>query len=111
MTLKITQAAREAADEIGWLIEENAGGIAHWIKLAEGRHPYIEFRHKRYGDLEQNRHHIPIDRTKDTSEALRFARKEDAGAFMHCFERFLLSPFVTEHIWHAGPPIRALKGQ
>lgn len=88
-------------DEVGWLIEEDARGITHWIALAKGQwprttrstHPYVS-----------DRYQTPVERVKDANLALRFARKEDAEAFIELFDRFLLNPEATEHCW---PALRA----
>ena len=86
-------------DEVGWLIEEDARGITHWIALAKGQWPRTTSSTRPYV-----RYQSPVERVKDANLALRFARKEDAEAFIELFDRFLLNPEATEHCW---PALRA----
>jgi hypothetical protein len=39
---------------------------------------------------------------KDSNEAIRFSRKEDAEGFITMFDVFLLNPVATEHEWPAN---------
>ena len=104
--------AKPRIDATGWLIEENAGGVIHWIALAENEWPlYERVEVKRRGvqplasdddwEIDKSRYLSPIKRVKDANEALRFARKEDAEALIKLFDRFLLCPVATEHAWPA----------
>lgn len=90
--------------EYAWLIEENSGGFVHWIKLAEDEWPKTKVTTRRARmnsdhDVEVTTYRTPVVRTKDASEAIRFARKQDAEAFLRLFDRFLLRAFATEHGW------------
>ena len=92
--------------ETGWLVEEDYGGGFHWITLPEYAWPTRETEVvSRYDDYEVERHkwRNPIVRVKDAGQALRFARKQDAEAFIKMFDRFLLSPVATEHEWPSPP--------
>lgn len=87
-------------DETGWLIEEEAGGVIHWIALANFAWPLTKI--KQVGsrrDYDAERYMSPVQRVKDSNDALRFARKVDAEAFIQLFDRFLLCPKATEHCW------------
>lgn len=82
--------------ETGWLIEENGTGITQWIALAKGSwprttrstHPFVS---ERYVSM--------VERVRDASQAIRFARQEDADAFIALFGHFLFGPVATEHCW------------
>jgi hypothetical protein len=90
--------ARE--DETGWLVEEDAGGVIHWIALANFAWPLTKI--SKVGsqrDYDAERYMSPVQRVKDSNDALRFARKVDADAFIQLFDRFLLCPKATEHCW------------
>lgn len=94
-----TPPARPGREEVetGWLIEENAGGITHWIALSDGPQHW----HK-LADLEEHelfKADTPVRRVKDSNEALRFARKVDAEAFIVKFDVFLLHAVATDHQW------------
>jgi hypothetical protein len=82
-------------DETGWLIEEDAGGVIHWIALAENIW-------QRGWYASEGKSPMPVERVKDANDALRFARKQDAEAFADLFQRYLLCPKVTEHCWPVG---------
>ena len=91
----------------GWLVEEPFGPHIHWIALAEKSWPRVKptYRYSSTtGDVtaEVVEYLTPVVRVKDASEALRFARKEDAEAFIRLFDRFLLAAVATEHEW-VGP--------
>jgi hypothetical protein len=91
--------------ESGWLIEEDAGGFVHWIALAEDAWPRTEVRDRRLGARTSRmfeRYMSPVVRVKDANDALRFARRQDAEAFIKLFDRFLLCPVATEHEWPAA---------
>jgi hypothetical protein len=86
----------------GWLVEEDAGGFVHWIALGENAWPRTEVRDRRIGKRNSTmfeRYLSPVRRVKDAHEALRFARQEDAEAFIRLFDRFLLNAVATEHSW------------
>jgi hypothetical protein len=87
------------SDETGWLVEESASGVIHWIALAENAWPRTKENRfsRRFGFKD---YLSPIVRVKDANNALRFARKQDAEAFIRLFDRFLLCPIATEHCWH-----------
>ena len=89
----------EWEEETGWLIEEDG---PHWIALAKDSWPRWKYstRRSRYDsdlDLEMREYLTPIRRVKDANEAIRFARKQDAEAFLTLFSRYLLLAKVTEH--------------
>jgi hypothetical protein len=86
-------------DETGWLIETKFGPHTHWLKL-DGE-PWPRYDVSAYDGDELRKYAIPFNFTKDASEALRFARKEDAEAVMAMFQRFLIDPVATEHQWPA----------
>jgi hypothetical protein len=92
----IEAMARER-DETGWLIEERFGDITHWIALTEDKWPMTKPRAG--GRIDQYR--SPVRRSKDANDAIRFARQGDAEAFIRLFDRFLLHPVATEHMWPA----------
>ena len=93
-------ATHELVDESGWLVEEEAGGIIHWIALANFVWPLTKFSNTRgRRDYDAERYMSPVQRVKDSNDALRFARKQDAEAFIVMFDRFLLLPKATEHCW------------
>jgi hypothetical protein len=96
------KAERDAApDETGWLIEENATGVIYWVALAEDAWPRTkENRFSRRLGFED--YLSPVVRVKDANDALRFARKQDAEAFMGLFRIFLLAPIATEHLFLAS---------
>lgn len=78
-----------AEREIGWLIEEFEGGNPRWLKA---------YHH------EQSANAFDMSPTTNANEALRFARKCDAEAFLHNLKA--LKPcwshcFVTDHEWMA----------
>lgn len=109
--LPVIQDDREAADETGWLIEEDAGGFVHWIALAEDQWPRynLETRRSRRNaddDVIIERYKSPVRRVKDANEALRFARKEDADAAIKLFDKFLLHAKAAEHAWPAAHRLR-----
>lgn len=81
----------------GWLIEEDAGGDIHWIALTDNIWKYGW--HLPVLDRDQP---SPVKRVKDANEAFRFARQQDAQAFISLFDRFLLCPKVTEHYRRYG---------
>lgn len=97
-------ATATTTDATGWLIEEDAGGVIHWIALAEDAWPRTEVKDRRLGARSSRsfeRYLSPVQRVKDANDALRFARKEDAEAFIKLFDRFLLCPVAAEHCWPA----------
>lgn len=99
---RLRSSAPQEPDETGWLIEEDAGGFIHWIALAEDAWPRTEVKDRRIGARTSRsfeRYLSPVRRVKDANEALRFARKQDAEAFIKLFDRFLLCPVATEHCW------------
>jgi hypothetical protein len=103
------QALEEAAKvDAGWLVEEEFGDIIHWIALSQDKWPLFKTRLRRER-LEMDQYISPVLRVKDAAKALRFARKEDAEAFIALFDRFLLHAKATEHIWDDDLTIRALK--
>lgn len=98
-----TIAERELlAVERGWLIEEDAVGFCHWIALEMDSWPRRDVRLARNKSFEREEYRTPVRRVKDASEALRFARREDAEAFIKLFDRFLLAAKATEHEWPAA---------
>lgn len=106
-TLRTKHAAMQEAiveAESGWLIEESCTGITHWIALAENEWPRYRVTTRRARmngdyDREITEWRNPVVRVKDAGAALRFARKEDAEAFITLFAKFLLHPKATEHQW------------
>lgn len=88
--------------ETGWLIEfpwtANGGGRLCWAALNEEKFPYFEVI-DRNEDYFVRKHKSPFRLTPDSTEALRFSRKQDAEAFMAKFDLFLLHPVATEHQW------------
>lgn len=88
--------------ETGWLIEENSDFAPHWIALSKEPWPSIKVRQRLGREHEVEKYKTPVVRVKDSNAALRFARKEDAEAFMAMFDRFLLLPVATEHQWSGG---------
>ena len=103
-----TQAAADNAQiaaltiERGWLIETPFGPHVHWIRLQS---PYPAWQ-KLIDDGE-----APSGRgaeagcfrfCKDSNEATRFARKEDAEHVIEALAGLLVNPKATEHEWH-GP--------
>jgi hypothetical protein len=97
-----------AVHTAGWLIEEVGAGL-HWIALSTDVWPLLRIRRTLAlrDDDKIEQYQTPIRRVKDASEALRFARREDAEAFAALFSRFLLHPRVTEHEW---PTVSAAEG-
>lgn len=99
-----TRPVEAEALETGWLVEENVGGFIHWIALSIDEWPRVKITTRRARmnadfDIEETRYLTPVIRVKDANAALRFARKEDAEAFIRLFDRFLLHPVATEHQW------------
>ena len=90
----------------GWLVEEPFGPHIRWIALAEKSWPRVKPTY-RYGSTtgkviaEVAEYLTPVVRVKDANQAIRFARKEDAEAFIRLFDRFLLAATATEHEWHS----------
>lgn len=90
------------AEETGWLIElpltQRGGGRLCWVALEEGPWPLFDTL-RTNEDYDLRKCTSPLRFTPESSEALRFARKEDAEAFMRKFDRFLLHAVATEHMW------------
>jgi hypothetical protein len=86
--------------ETGWLIEERAGSRLIYIAIVDGvAAAYNE-------NYDPSAHAIRcgfIKRVTDASDALRFARQQDAEAFILAFRKALLAPVVAEHAWPATP--------
>lgn len=94
--------ALRAGHEQGWLIEEDYGYGCHWITLAKDSWPRWKTSTRRSRrdsnlDVETIEYLTPVHRVKDANDALRFARKQDAEAFIALFERYLLHAKATEH--------------
>lgn len=103
----IAELKPEFGEVLGWLIEEDAGGFIHWIALASDAWPRYDVKTiARTADYEMDRekYRSPVERVKDSNDAIRFARKEDAEAFIRLFDRFLLCPKATEHCWRLPTP-------
>lgn len=86
--------------DYGWLIElpftAQGGGQLCYVALSDGPFPLVRLigRRKTVEQIES-----PFTFTPDSNAALRFARREDAEAFMAKFDRFILHGLVTEHAW------------
>src|SRR5207237_4031619 len=91
----------EDGEETSWLIEENSDFSPHWITLSQEPWPLIKVQHRLGNKFELEKYQTPIARVKDAGAALRFARKQDAEAFVAMFDKFLLHPVATEHSWPA----------
>lgn len=112
---RISGNSRAASDgETGWLVEEDAFGITHWIALTDEVWPQTKSRFRsrrgRTERVEIEKYLSPVRRAKDANDALRFARKEDAENFIKLFGKFLLSPKATEHKWIGKAPPPASDG-
>jgi len=94
----------EAPDlvETGWLIElpwtASSGGRLCWVAFGDQKLPYFEVI-DRNDDYLIRKHKTPLRFTSESNEAIRFARKEDAEAFMRVFDMFLMHAVATEHQW------------
>ena len=107
------RATPKPADDLverGWLIEfpwtKHSGGALQYAALAKGKWPrYNTIRRTRL--VEHDEYQTPIEMVADSNDAIRFARKEDAEAFVVLFDRFLLHPVIAEHQW-IGPDIAAI---
>lgn len=97
MTESPVRAMLAERDETGWLIEENASGVIHWIALVENVWKYGWY-------ISESAQPSPVRRVKDSNDALRFARQQDAEAFIKLFDRFLLCATPTEHEWPRASP-------
>jgi hypothetical protein len=67
------------ADEVGWLIERELAGRAHYWSGG-------------------------VAWTHEPNEAVRFARLEDGQRALDGMGRWSLTTRVTEHCWCDGPP-------
>lgn len=85
--------------ETGWLVEcpHGAHGGPLWVALTD--EPLRSFQLIENEDYELRKIAYPLRYVKDSIEALRFARKQDAEAFMKKFDPFLLHAVATEHQW------------
>lgn len=97
--MKLTDEQRT---ETGWLIElpltAARGGRLCWVALSDGAFPLFRtLSHNE--DYDFQRAETPLIFTPDHNAALRFARKQDAEAFMTKFDRFLVHAVATEHQW------------
>ena len=88
---------RNPSRETGWLIEEQFGSDTHWIALSDGSQGWTNLAD--FDDQILIKNDSPFRRTKDSNEALRFARKADAEAMIAKFDIHLLHPVATEHMW------------
>lgn len=97
---RITSLERALTEETGWLIEDRSpGDHSLYMKLGDDPIQCVDGNERRgriFGKFLS-----PLGFTKVAGEALRFARKEDAEAFVRVFKRFMLAPEVTEHSWPA----------
>lgn len=88
-------------DATGWLIEDrSSGGSLYMAMIEDGR--FGETKEKSIGRFKFERYESPLCFVKDSNDALRFARKEDAEAFVRVFRKFMLVPEVLEHCWPAA---------
>lgn len=90
-------------EETGWLIElpftAHCGGTLCYVALNGVSWPRFATKSKLKSRLTVQECNSPLRFTTDSNEALRFARRQDAEAFVVQFSSFLIEPVVSEHQW------------
>lgn len=93
----------DGPSEYGWLVEHPFGPHVHYVGI---RDPHPQWRKSEAKDRSWSpigRHALTglLEFHKDASKALRFARKQDAEAFIAAFPNLLNDASAAEHQWPA----------
>jgi hypothetical protein len=92
-------APKEAVGERGWLIETDFGPHIHYIGLHDP-HDYWREQTEKGGRTNGRAALVGLIRfCRDASDAIRFARPQDAQQLVDALGRLLTEPRICEHEW------------